>query len=133
MSNVSLQSLLSRRFVITGGPCLVKDLGVKMSVRLSFRKLIERCNVWLNRFRGVAFKGGMRLAKDVTRDRGFARLLLGSFPSRLHRLSESSSFFLCFRFFPLRVQPLTTDKRDELLPSCDVGLSGTCCGSPGCM
>lgn len=91
MSNVSLQSLLSRRFVITGGPCLEKDLGVKMSVRLSFRKLIERCNVWLNRFRGVAFNGGMRLAKDVTRDRGFARLLLGSSVSLSEELMVRAS------------------------------------------
>ena len=36
------------------------------------------CRVWLKRFNGVAFTGGMRLARDVTLERGLTRLLLGS-------------------------------------------------------
>lgn len=36
------------------------------------------CRVWLKRFSGVAFTGGMRFASDVTLERGLTRLLLGS-------------------------------------------------------
>lgn len=36
------------------------------------------CRVWLKRFSGVARTGGMRLARDVTLERGLTRLLLGS-------------------------------------------------------
>lgn len=37
------------------------------------------CRVWLKRFNGVAFTGGMRFASDVTLERGLTRLLLGSY------------------------------------------------------
>lgn len=35
---------------------------------------MERCRVWLKRFNGVAFTGGMRFASDVTLERGLTRL-----------------------------------------------------------
>lgn len=49
-----------------------------MSGRLSLRKLMDRCKVWLKRFNGVVFTGGMRFASDVTLERGLTLLLLGS-------------------------------------------------------
>lgn len=36
------------------------------------------CKVWLKRFNGVVFTGGMRFASDVTLERGLTLLLLGS-------------------------------------------------------
>lgn len=40
--------------------------------------ILLTCRVWLKRFNGVAFTGGMRFASDVTLERGLTRLLLGS-------------------------------------------------------
>lgn len=43
------------------------------------RRVLLTCRVWLKRFNGVAFTGGMRFASDVTLERGLTRLLLGSY------------------------------------------------------
>lgn len=120
-SKVSLHSLLSRRLVLAGGAGRVHGLGgMTDSVRLSLRKLMERCSVCPMRFRGAVLTGGMRLANEVTRDRGFTRLLLGSLMSRLHRLRESTSL-ICFLFFPLNIQLSGEGSREKQLFFCSVG------------
>lgn len=52
---------------------------------------MDRCRVWLKRFNGVAFTGGMRLARDVTLERGLTRLLLGSSASLAGLLAGGTS------------------------------------------